>query len=159
MDKDGAEVITELIRFANAYNISIYSLDCGTYVKRLHPGTSTSLSNKDGSLEYDQIKFFPKVTNQFKKWEGASVFMQLYLPHGKPKIQPEFLLLAEEMGLRPLPKLLVSEFWNEKLNVWSSIFKLDLDKGTLGENSLYVEFPESEEGAVLSKEMKLTIIR
>jgi len=118
-----------------------------------------SLSNKDGSLEYDQIKFFPKVTNQFKKWEGASVFMQLYLPHGKPKIQPEFLLLGEDRSLRPLPKLLVSEFWNEKLNVWSSIFKLDLDKGTLGENSLYVEFPESEEGAVLSKEMKLTIIR
>jgi len=118
-----------------------------------------SLSNKDGSLEYDQIKFFPKVTNQFKKWEGASVFMQLYLPRGKPKIQPEFLLLGEDRSLRPLPKLLVSEFWNEKLNVWSSIFKLDLDKGTLGENSLYVEFPESEEGAVLSKEMKLTIIR
>ncbi len=118
-----------------------------------------SLSNKDGSLEYDQIKFFPKVTNQFKKWEGASVFMQLYLPHGKTKMQPEFLLLGEDRSLRALPKVLLSEFWNEKLKVWSSIFKLDLDRGTLGENSLYVEIPESEEGAVLSKEMKLTIIR
>jgi VWFA-related protein len=118
-----------------------------------------SLSNKDGSLEYDQIKFFPKVTNQFKKWEGASVFMQLYLPHGKPKMPPEFLLLGEDRNLRPLPQVLVSEFWNEKLNVWSSIFKLDLDQGTLGENSLYVEIPEPEKGSVLSKEMKLTIIR
>jgi len=118
-----------------------------------------SLSNKDGSLEYDQIKFFPKVTNQFKKWEGASVFMQLYLPQGKTKIQPEFLLLGEDRSLRPLPKVLLRESWNEKLNVWSSIFKLDLEQGTLGENSLYVEIPEPEEGAVLSKEMKLTIIR
>ncbi len=118
-----------------------------------------SLSNKDGSLEYDQIKFFPKVTNQFKKWEGASVFMQLYLPRGKTKIQPEFLLLGEDRRLRPLPKVLLSEFWNEKLQVWSSIFKLDLDQGILGEGSLYVEIPESEEGSVLSKEMKLTIIR
>ena len=118
-----------------------------------------SLSNKDGSLEYDQIKFFPKVTNQFKKWEGASVFMQLYLPQGKAKTQPEFLLLGEDRSLRPLPKVLLRESWNEKLNVWSSIFKLDLEQGTLGENSLYVEIPEPEEGAVLSKEMKLIIIR
>ncbi|MEE9390674.1 MAG: VWA domain-containing protein [Candidatus Aminicenantaceae bacterium] len=118
-----------------------------------------SLSNKDGSLEYDQIKFFPKVTNQFKKWEGVSVFMQLYLPHGKTKMQPEFLLLGEDKSLRALPKVLLSEFWNEKLRVWSSIFKLELDQGALGENSLYVEIPESEEEAVLSKKMKLTIIR
>ena len=118
-----------------------------------------SLSDKDGSLEYGQIKFFPKVTNQFKKWEGASVFMQLYLPRGKPKMPPEFLLLGEDRNLRPVPQALVSECWNEKLKVWSSIFKLDLDQGVLGEGSLYVEFPESEEGAVLSKEMKLTIIR
>ncbi|NOR22113.1 MAG: VWA domain-containing protein [Candidatus Aminicenantes bacterium] len=117
------------------------------------------LSKKDGSLESDQIKFFPKVTNQFKKWEGASVFMQLYLPHGKTKMQPEFLLLGEDRSLRALPKVLLSEFWNEKLKVWSSIFKLELDQGTLGENSLYVEIPESEEGALLSKKMKLTIIR
>ena len=121
--------------------------------------TIFSLSKKDGSLEYDQIKFFPKVTNQFKKWEGASVFMQLYLPHGKTKMQPEFLLLGEDRSLRALPKVLLSEFWNEKLKVWSSIFKLELDQGTLGENSLYVEIPESEEGALLSKKMKLTIIR
>jgi hypothetical protein len=55
--------------------------------------------------------------------------------------------------------VLLSEFWNDKLKVWSSIFKLELDQGTLGENSLYVEIPESEEGALLSKKMKLTIIR
>jgi VWFA-related protein len=118
-----------------------------------------TLSSKDGSLEYDQIKFFPKVTNQFKKWEGASVFMQLYLPYGKPKIQPEFLLLGEDKRLRPLPKVLLAEFWDEKLKVWSSMFKLDLDQGILGESSLYVEIPKTEEGSVLSKEMKLTIIR
>ncbi len=120
---------------------------------------SFSLSNKDGSLEYGQIKFFPKVTNQFKKWEGASVFMQLYLPQGKTKIQPHFLLLGEDGRLRPLPRVLVSEIWNEKLNVWSSIFKLELDQGTLGENSLYMEILEPGEGAALSKEMQLTIIR
>nr|NIM59720.1 hypothetical protein [Candidatus Aminicenantes bacterium] len=118
-----------------------------------------SLSDKDGSLEFAQKKFFPKVTNQFKKWEGASVFMQLYLPHGKAKIQPEFLLLGEDKVLRPLPKAMLSEFWSEKLKVWSSIFKLDLDAGTLGENSLYVDIPDSELGALLCKEMKLTIIR
>jgi len=118
-----------------------------------------SISKTDGSLEYDQIKFFPKVTDQFKQWEDASVFMQIYLPHGKTEIQPEFLAIGKDRLLRPIAAELVAESWNKTSKVWSGIFKLELIPGTIGKNSLYLEIPESEEGAVLSKEMKLIILR
>lgn len=117
-----------------------------------------SLSKRDGSLEYGQIKFFPKITNQFLRREAASVFMQIYLQQGKKEIQPEFLIKGEDRILHPLPGNLVVESWNKKSKVWSGIFSLDLSTATVGENSLYVEIPISEGEAVLSKEIKITLL-
>ncbi|NIO49495.1 MAG: VWA domain-containing protein [Candidatus Aminicenantes bacterium] len=120
---------------------------------------SFSLSKQDGSLEYGQIKFLPRITNQFANREEASVFLQIYLPQGKKEIQPEFLIKGEDSLLRPLSGVVSAESWNKKSKVWSAIFKLDLKSATLGENSLYIEIPLSDEGAVLSNELKLTILR
>ena len=120
---------------------------------------SFALSKKDGSLEYGQIKFFPRITNQFANREEASVFLQTYLPQGKKEIHPEFLIKGEGSFLRPLSGVVSAESWNKKSKVWSAIFKLDLIPATLGENSLYIEIPLSDEGAVLSNELKLTILR
>ncbi len=117
------------------------------------------LSRKDGSLEYSQIKFFPRITNQFANREEASVFLQIYLPQGKTEIQPEFLVKGEDSLLCPLSGVVSAESWNKKSKVWSAIFRLDLSPATLGENSLYIEIPLSDEGAVLSNELKLTILR
>jgi len=116
------------------------------------------LSRKDGSLEYGQIKFFPRITNQFANREEASVFLQIYLPQGKTKIQPEFLVKGEDSLLRPLSGVVSAESWNKKSKVWSAIFKLDLIPAALGDNSLYVEISISEGSAVLSKELKLTML-
>jgi VWFA-related protein len=117
------------------------------------------LSRKDGSLEYSQIKFFPRITNQFANREEASVFLQIYLPQGKTEIQPEFLVKGEDSLLCPLSGVVSAESWNKKSKVWSAIFRLDLSPATLGENSLYIEIPLSDEVAVLSNELKLTILR
>ena len=116
------------------------------------------LSRKDGSLEYGQIKFFPRITNQFANREEASVFLQIYLPQGKKEIHPEFLVKGEDSLLRPLSGVVSAESWNKKSKVWSAIFKLDLTPAVLGDNSLYVEISISEGGAVLSKELKLTML-
>jgi len=119
---------------------------------------SFSLSKKDGSLEYGQIKFFPKVTNQFLRRDAASVFFQIYLPQEKIKIQPEFLIKGEDRILHLLPGKLAAESWNKKSKVWSGIFSLDLSTAVLGQSSLHVEIPVSDEGAVLSKEIKITLL-
>ena len=87
------------------------------------------------------------------------VFLQIYFPQGKKKIHPEFLVKGEGSLLRPLSGVVSAESWNKKSKVWSAIFKLDLRSATLGENSLYIEIPLSDEGAVLGNELKLTILR
>ena len=38
--RDGEEVIKEVIRYANAQNVSIYSLDSDIYVKNIYSGTT-----------------------------------------------------------------------------------------------------------------------
>lgn len=117
------------------------------------------LSKKDGSLVYGGIKFFPKVTNQFKQWEKASVFMQVYLPGGKAEIRPEFVLQGEDERLNPLAENLVAGTWNPKSRVWSGIYSLELLSGLLGKNTLYVDVPVTSSGSVINKELRLDLIR
>lgn len=117
------------------------------------------LSTEDGSLEYDQLKFYPKVTNQFKKWEGASVFMQLHLPGKNEKINPEFLLMGEDQNIISISGKLLAETWVNTSRVWNAVYSLELTAGTLGENRLYIEIPESGESPALQKEIHLTLLR
>lgn len=119
---------------------------------------SFALSKQDGGLEYGQIKFYPKVTNQFFKQEKASVFTQIYLPQGKEKVQPEFMIKGEDESIRSVPGELIAESWDKKSKIWSVIFSLDLDPAALGENSLRIEIAGLGEKIVSSREMQLTIL-
>lgn len=119
---------------------------------------SFALSKQDGGLEYGQIKFYPKVTNQFFKQEKASVFTQIYLPQGKGKIQPEFIIRGEDKSVRYVPGELVVESWNKKSKIWSAIFSLDFNQAALGENSFTIEMAGTGEKVVSSREMQLTIL-
>ena len=119
---------------------------------------SFALSKKDGSLEYGQIKFFPRITNQFAKREEASVFLQVYLPQGKKETHPEFLVKGEDSLLRPVSGVVSAESWNKKSKVWSAIFKLDLSPVKVGNNHFYVDILLSEDGAALSKELKFSVL-
>lgn len=116
---------------------------------------SFSLSKKDGSLEYGEIKFFPSIINLFPQVQNSSVFLQVFLPQGKIEIRPEFTISGQEITSELIPGELVAESWNEKSKVWSCIFNLDLGDGISGDYTLKVEIPVSEEGPVLSKEVTL----
>ena len=119
---------------------------------------SFALSKQDGGLEYGQIKFYPKVTNQFFKQEKASVFAQIFLPQGKGKIQPEFIIRGEDKSIRYVPGELVAESWDKKSKIWNAIFSLDFNLAALGENSFTIEMAGTGEKAVSSREIQLTIL-
>ena len=119
---------------------------------------SFALSKEDGGLEYGQIKFYPKVTNQFFKQEKASVFAQIFLPQGKEKIQPEFIIRGEDKSIRYVPGELVAESWDKKSKIWDAIFSLDFSQAALGENSFTIEMAGTGEKAVSSREIQLTIL-
>jgi len=119
---------------------------------------SFALSKQDGGLEYGQIKFYPKVTNQFFKQEKASVFAQIFLPQGKGKIQPEFIIRGKDKSIRYVPGELVAESWDKKSKIWSAIFSLDFNQAALGENSFTIEMAGTGEKVVSSREIQLNIL-
>jgi hypothetical protein len=114
-----------------------------------------SLSDKDGSLEFGEIKFFPLPASQFSRGEDVFIFIQTYLPKGKIEIRPDFVIIGEDDQTQSIPGLLMAESWNKRLSVWSAIFRLDLGTASVGNVSLKVGIPLSEEGPVLEKQLKL----
>jgi VWFA-related protein len=121
--------------------------------------TTFELSKKDGSLEFGQARFFPKVTHRFKQWSGAHLFFQAYLPYGKKDATIGFFLIGEDRKVRPLLGEMLVEAWNDKTKIWAGIVFIDISAGVPGENSLVVEIPGKEEGTFLSKSISLTILR
>ena len=117
-----------------------------------------ALSRKDGCLQYGDMKFSPRVVNTFKRWNGAHVFLQAFLPSVKKQIEPEFMAINEGQKVRTLKSELLAQSLNKNSKVWSGLFFLDLSDASLGDNILYVEIPGFEGGSVLSRELSLTII-
>ncbi len=120
---------------------------------------SFKLSKEDGCLEYASIKFFPNVINTFEQKGGAHVFMQACLPTSIKDISTDFMIKGAENEIQVLGKELIAKSFNEGSRVWSGLFFLDLSPASIGENTLYVEIPGTEEGSILSRELKLTVTR
>ena len=120
---------------------------------------SFTLSRDDGSLEYGSIKFFPKIINTFEQRSGAHVFLQVCLPTGIKDINPDFMIKGAENKVQAIGKELIAKSFNKESRVWSGLFFLDLSSASLGANTLYVEIPGAEAGSILSRELKLTVIR
>ena len=120
---------------------------------------SFSISQDDGGLEYGEIKFFPSVTNQFHRMEDASVFLQIFIPKRKTEISPRFEISAEGRITQRIPSTLIAESWNQKTQVWSGIFNLNLKAVIYGNYTLRVKIPHSEGAPDLSKDVKLIKLR
>ncbi|MDH5203451.1 MAG: VWA domain-containing protein [Nitrospirota bacterium] len=120
---------------------------------------SFSLSDKGGSLECGEMKFFPAVTNRFQEIQDASVFLQVFVPQGKIDISPQFKISGNGRFIQHIAGELVTESWNKESKVWSGIFNLNLENVMFGDYILKAEILLSEEGPVLSKELKLIKLR
>lgn len=136
-------------------------INCVLGVSVMNPerGREPFSFTRDGSLIYSDKKFYPAVTNRFQRMQDVSVFLQIYLPQGKIEIHPKFAASREGGDSQPLSAEMGAESWDKKTKVWSAIFNLDLRSVIFGEYILEVEVPVSEEGPLLSKEVRLTKLR
>jgi len=121
-------------------------------------GMTFSLSKKDGSLEYAEIKFFPKITDRFKMEESSSLFVQIFMPQGKKDILPEITTLGEDEIPYPVEASLIAESWNDRTRIWSGIFNIDLSIAFPGENMLILEYPDAEKDSPLRRELKVQLL-
>ncbi len=132
-------------------------INCVLGLMRSNPGgkkRAFSLSKKDGTLEYEECKFYPAVTNQFPRTENAAVFLQVSLPQGKIKVNPQFAVIIRESLAQSMPGELVAESWDKESRTWSGLFNLDLSMLFPGDYTLKVNLPVSEE-TVLSRAVKI----
>jgi hypothetical protein len=116
-----------------------------------------NLSKKDGSLEYEDKKFFPKITGSFAQEESSAAFLQVYFPQGHQDTQPEFAVMGEDEIPYPVETSLVAESWNQKTQIWSGIYRMDLSIAFPGDNMLILEYPNAEEDSPLRREMRVSI--
>lgn len=118
-----------------------------------------SISKNDGSMEYGQIKFYPVVTNRFQRMQNASIFLQVYVPWGKVERDPKFEVSGAGRLAQQVYGEMVAESWNEKSNIWSALFNLDLRGVIFGDYILKFKIPLSGEDHMLCKEVELKKLR
>jgi hypothetical protein len=121
--------------------------------------SSFSLSKKDGSLEYEGIKFFPKIIDSFAQEESSAVFFQVFFPQGKQNIHPEIAIMGEDEIPYPVEALIAAESWDNNNKIWSCIFQVDLSIAFPGENMLIIEYPDADEDSPLKRELKVEILQ
>jgi hypothetical protein len=115
------------------------------------------ISNEDGSLECGLIKFYPRVTGEFKQWGGAFLFLQIYLPYGLPESPPEFFIVGKNGQVKILNKELTAESFDDKTLIWNVIYYLDISPASIGENSLMIEIESGKDGSVSNNTIKLNV--
>lgn len=118
-----------------------------------------ALSKKDGSLEYEGIKFFPKIIASFAQEESQAVFLQVFLPQGKQAISPEITVMGEDEIPYPVEASLIAESWNQKTRIWNGILRVDLSIAFPGDNMLILEYPDAQEDSPLRRELKIQILQ
>jgi len=120
------------------------------------PGT-LELDARSGGLDFNDMRFYPRVTNIFTGGQDAWIFLQAHFPLRREKdaVAPQFMAFHDQGPAQSLTGGLVSEIWNEKSKVWSGVYRLALGGLAGGEYALEVTFPAWGDGIDISTQVKL----
>ena len=119
-------------------------------------GEAVALDPKSGTLDFNEVRFYPRVTNRFPAEDDAWVFLQVFLPAKKDEgsVSPRFAIVRPEAIPQELAGPVIVESWNSKTKIWSGICRLGLSPLALGEHVLRVSVPAGSGGDDLTAEMK-----
>ena len=91
---------------------------------------TVALNPRNGTLEFGELRFYPRVTNYFGAGQDAWVFIQAYLPGKAEKeaVVPRFVVIPRGQGMAPRTTAgqIEAEYWNSKTKVWSAIGHIGL---------------------------------
>ena len=119
-------------------------------------GVALALNPKSGTLDFKEVRFYPRVTNRFSAEDDAWIFLQVYLPSKKDKgsVSPQFAVAREGATPQELVGPIIVESWNAKTKIWSGICRLGLSSVALGEHVLRITIPAESGGNDLTAEMR-----
>jgi VWFA-related protein len=120
------------------------------------PGT-LELEPKTGVLDFNDLRFYPRVTNLFSGGQDAWIFLQAHAPLRREKdaVAPQFIAFREGGPPRALPARIVSQSWDAKNKVWSGVCWMSLAGLEEGEHILEIAIPTWAEGDDLMHEIRL----
>ena len=115
-----------------------------------------ALNQKSGTLDFKEVRFYPRVTNRFSAEDDAWVFLQVYLPSKKDKgsVSPQFAVVRQGAVPQELVGQIIVESWNVKTKIWSGICQAGLSPLALGEHILRITIPAESGGNDLITEIR-----
>jgi hypothetical protein len=115
-----------------------------------------TLNQKSGTLDFKEVRFYPRVTNRFSAEDDAWVFLQVHLPSKKDKgsVSPQFAVVRQGAIPQELVGHIIVESWNVKTKIWSGICQLGLSPLALGEHVLRIKIPAESGGNDLITEIR-----
>jgi len=99
-------------------------------------GRSFSISERDGTLQIGEDRFHPMGVNRFSRGRPIFLFLQVFIPGKKPRLNARFNVAQANGATAPIPAEKVREAWNGKANVANLVFKLDFSGFPVGEKIL-----------------------
>jgi len=119
---------------------------------------SISVSQKDGTLEFSNYKFYPMGTNQFGQNERIALFVQVFSPGTKLQQKPQLFLYKDKNQISEIPGEIVDEEWDRKTKIQNMVLLLNFSGIPKGEYVLEMIIPsltEAEKPALKNFRIKI----
>jgi hypothetical protein len=130
----------------------------GRLVRSKKGGRSFSISQKDATLQVGNFKFYPMGSNQFNASENFALFLQVNMKDGNINLEPEFVLLQNDMIQSKIPFETIRESWNKKAEIRNMVYQLNLAELSPGEYNLEVKLTNDLNDQVIEKRIRINIL-
>jgi len=130
----------------------------GRLVKSERGGRSFAISQKDATLQVGNFKFYPMGSNKFNASENVSLFLQVNMRDGEIRLDPEFVLLQNNMIQSKIPFETIKESWNKKAEIRNIVYKLNFASLSPGEYNLNVRLINALNEQVIEKRILINLL-
>jgi len=130
----------------------------GRLVKSERGGRSFAISQKDATLQVGNFKFYPMGSNKFNASENVSLFLQVNMRDGEIRLDPEFVLLQNNMIQSKIPFETIKESWNKKAEIRNIVYKLNFAGLLPGEYNLDVRLINVLNDQVIEKRILINLL-
>ena len=117
-----------------------------------------SLSNKDGTLQLKNYKFYPMGLNEFRPRKDIALFLQWHSKREDISLEPEFTLTQNGLEKGIVPGRIVDKSWSKKACVWNCVYALDFQTVLKGDYILEITWFDQQKEQESKNEIPLKII-
>ncbi len=130
----------------------------GWLVKSESGEKSFTISQEDATLQVGNFEFYPMGSNKFNASENVSLFLQINMREEEITLDPEFVLLQNDMIQGNIPFETIKESWNKKAEIRNIAYKLNFVNFSPGEYNLDVRLMNALNDQVIEKRILINLL-